>query len=39
MNQQDAIQQARSLTEAIEAAAAAGDWPRAAHLAEARCRI
>ncbi|CEJ96459.1 Adenosylhomocysteinase (EC 3.3.1.1) [Caballeronia glathei] len=36
MNQQDAIQQAWSLTEAIEAAAAAGDWPRAAHLAEAR---
>ncbi len=36
MNQQEMIQHAWALTEAIEAAAQAGDWTRAAELTQAR---
>ncbi|KIG02415.1 hypothetical protein [Caballeronia concitans] len=36
MNQQELIQRAWALTEAIEAAVDAQDWPRAAELTQAR---
>jgi flagellar protein FliT len=36
MDQQDIVQHAWALTEAIEAAASAGDWTRAAELTQTR---